>query len=96
MPLEKYVLLIDAEPLSNKRNPKFLATPAGIAFLKKIHTCAPLPERDLSTKGSASINLKSFHYYDRMYPSQDVANGIGNLIALPLKDRHLKMEIVLS
>ena len=38
----------------------------------------------LLDKGSASINLKSFHYYDRMYPSQDVASSIGNLIALPL------------
>lgn len=41
-------------------------------------------------KGSASINLKSFHYYDRMYLSQDTANGIGNLIALPLQGEVLK------
>lgn len=26
----------------------------------------------LLDKGSASVNMKSFHYYDRMYPSQDV------------------------
>lgn len=39
----------------------------------------------LLDKGSASINLKSFQYYDRMYPSQDVASSIGNLIALPLQ-----------
>lgn len=44
----------------------------------------------LLDKGSASINLKSFHYYDRMYPSQDVASSIGNLIALPLQGRALK------
>ena len=44
----------------------------------------------LLDKGSVSINLKSFHYYDRMYPSQDVANGIGNLIALPLQGQALK------
>ena len=44
----------------------------------------------LLDKGSASINLKSFHYYDRMYPSQDVTSGIGNLIALPLQGRALK------
>ena len=44
----------------------------------------------LLDKGSASINLKSFHYYDRMYPSQDVANGIGNIIALPLQGQALK------
>ena len=41
-------------------------------------------------KGSSSINLKSFHYYDRMYPSQDVASSIGNLIALPLQGQALK------
>ena len=44
----------------------------------------------LLDKGSASINLKSFHYYDRMYPSQDAAGSIGNLIALPLQGRALK------
>ena len=44
----------------------------------------------LLDKGSASINLKSFHYYDRMYPSQDVASRIGNLIALPLQGQALK------
>ncbi len=36
----------------------------------------------LLDKGMMSVNLRSFHYYDRMYPSQDVSNGIGNLIAL--------------
>lgn len=44
----------------------------------------------LLDKGSASINLKSFHYYDRMYPSQNVASSIGNLIALPLQGQALK------
>lgn len=44
----------------------------------------------LLDKGSASINLKSFQYYDRMYPSQDVASSIGNLIALPLQGQALK------
>lgn len=44
----------------------------------------------LLDRGSASINLKSFHYYDRMYPSQDTAGSIGNLIALPLQGRALK------
>lgn len=38
----------------------------------------------LLDKGATTINLKTFRYYDRMYPSQDVANTIGNLIALPL------------
>lgn len=36
--------------------------------------------------------MKSFHYYDRMYPSQDVASSIGNLIALPLQGQALKKE----
>mgnify|MGYP002508454035 CR=1 FL=1 len=44
----------------------------------------------LLDKGSDSINLKSFRYYDRMYPSQDVASSIGNLIALPLQGQALK------
>lgn len=44
----------------------------------------------LLDKGSSLINLQSFHYYDRMYPSQDVANSIGNLIALPLQGQALK------
>ena len=44
----------------------------------------------LLDKGSASINLKSFRYYDRMYPSQDVASSIGNLVALPLQGQALK------
>ena len=44
----------------------------------------------LLDKGSNSINLKSFHYYDRMYPSQDVASRIGNLVALPLQGQALK------
>lgn len=44
----------------------------------------------LLDKGSSSINLKSFRYYDRMYPSQDAASSIGNLIALPLQGQALK------
>lgn len=44
----------------------------------------------LLDKGSASINMKSFCYYDRMYPSQDVASSIGNLIALPMQGQALK------
>ena len=38
-----------SKPLSSKRKPKFLAKDAAIGFLKKIHTCAPLPDLDLST-----------------------------------------------
>jgi len=44
----------------------------------------------LLDKGASSVNLKSFHYYDRMYPSQDMANSIGNLVALPLQGLALK------
>lgn len=44
----------------------------------------------LLEKGAASINLKSFRFYDRMFPSQDEAKSIGNLIALPLQGQMLK------
>ena len=44
----------------------------------------------LLDKGQESINMKSFQYYDRMYPCQDVASSIGNLIALPLQGQALK------
>jgi len=40
--------------------------------------------------GASSINLPSFKYYDRMYPSQDVLSKLGNLVALPLQGRALK------
>lgn len=45
----------------------------------------------LLDKGAASINLKSFHSYDRMYPSQDMARTLGNLVALPLQGQAVKM-----
>lgn len=44
----------------------------------------------LLDRGQASINMKSFEYYDRMYPCQDAAGSIGNLIALPLQGQALK------
>ncbi len=44
----------------------------------------------LLDKGSKEINLTSFHYYDRMYPSQDAASNLGNLVALPLQGQALK------
>lgn len=44
----------------------------------------------LLDKGMMSVNLRSFHYYDRIYPSQDISNGIGNLIALPLQGDALR------
>ena len=44
----------------------------------------------LLDRGAASINLPSFKYYDRMYPSQDVLSKLGNLVALPLQGRALR------
>ena len=44
----------------------------------------------LLDRGQYSINVKSFKYYDRLYPCQDVASSIGNLIALPLQGQALK------
>lgn len=44
----------------------------------------------LLEKGQTEFNLKSFKYYDRMYPCQDYSDGVGNLIALPLQGQALK------
>ena len=44
----------------------------------------------LLDRGASSINLPSFKYYDRMYPSQDVLSKLGNLVALPLQGQALK------
>lgn len=46
----------------------------------------------LLKKGAEAVNLKSFHYYDRMIPMQDhlPQGGLGNLIALPLQGQALK------
>ena len=46
----------------------------------------------LLEKGAESVNLKSFKYYDRMIPTQDVLpeGGLGNVIALPLQGQALK------
>ena len=44
----------------------------------------------LLDKGASTINLRSFQYYDRLYPSQDISDGIGNLIALPLQGQALQ------
>ena len=45
----------------------------------------------LLDRGASSINLTTFRYYDRMYPSQDAANSLGNLIALPLQGQPLRL-----
>ena len=44
----------------------------------------------LLDKGMLSYNLKTFKYYDRMYPCQDNTNSLGNLVALPLQGRALR------
>ena len=46
----------------------------------------------LLTKGSESVNLKNFSFYDRMIPMQDhLQEGmLGNLVALPLQGQALK------
>ena len=44
----------------------------------------------LLDKGCESINLTSFRFYDRMYPSQDSVQSLGNLVALPLQGQALK------
>ena len=46
----------------------------------------------LLEKGAEQVSLKSFKYYDRMLPAQDVLpeGGIGNLIALPLQGKALR------
>lgn len=46
----------------------------------------------LLTKGSETVNLKNFKYYDRMIPTQDylTEGGLGNLIALPLQGQAMK------
>lgn len=46
----------------------------------------------LVTKGSESVSLKSFRYYDRLMPMQDSLpdGGLGNLIALPLQGQAVK------
>lgn len=46
----------------------------------------------LLTKGSDSVSLKNFRYYDRMIPAQDHLSegGLGNLIALPLQGKALE------
>lgn len=44
----------------------------------------------LLDKGALSVNIKSFNYYDRMYPTQDYSDGIGNLIALPMQGQALR------
>lgn len=45
----------------------------------------------LLDKGCEVINLTSFRFYDRMYPSQDSSAQLGNLVALPLQGAALKM-----
>ncbi|MDD3363274.1 MAG: hypothetical protein PHW34_16575 [Hespellia sp.] len=63
----------------------FFDKPISAALVRKFGTA-------LLDKGAEQINLKSFKYYDRMLPAQDVLSegGLGNLIALPLQGKALK------
>lgn len=53
----------------------------------------------LINKGSESVNLKNFNFYDRMIPTQDHLPinrktgkpGLGNMVALPLQGRAMTM-----
>lgn len=47
----------------------------------------------LLDKGAEQVNLRSFKYYDRMLPAQDLLSeysAVGNLIALPLQGKALQ------
>ncbi|WP_028235536.1 TOTE conflict system archaeo-eukaryotic primase domain-containing protein [Pseudobutyrivibrio sp. MD2005] len=61
--------------LFNEQVPASLARNFGFALLEK---------------GASEVNLTSFKFYDRMYPSQDVLSKLGNLVALPLQGQALK------
>lgn len=63
----------------------FFDSPISASLVRKFGTT-------LLDKGAEQVNLKSFKYYDRMLPAQDVLpeGGVGNLIALPLQGRALK------
>ncbi|MGN0339571.1 MAG: TOTE conflict system archaeo-eukaryotic primase domain-containing protein [Lachnospira sp.] len=63
----------------------FFDNPIPASLVRKFGTA-------LLDKGAEQVNLKSFKYYDRMLPAQDVLQegGVGNLIALPLQGKALK------
>jgi len=63
----------------------FFDKPISAALVRKFGTA-------LLDKGAEQVNLKSFKYYDRMLPAQDMLpeGGVGNLIALPLQGKALK------
>lgn len=63
----------------------FFDKPISAALVRKFGTA-------LLDKGAEQVNLKSFKYYDRMLPAQDIISegGVGNLIALPLQGKALK------
>ncbi len=44
----------------------------------------------LLEKGAESVNIPAFRYYDRMRPAQDVTEGLGDCIALPLQGQALQ------
>lgn len=63
----------------------FFDKPISAALVRKFGTA-------LLDKGAEQVNLKSFKYYDRMLPAQDILSegGLGNLIALPLQGKALE------
>lgn len=63
----------------------FFDKPISAALVRRFGTA-------LLDKGAEQVNLKSFKYYDRMLPAQDILpeGGVGNLIALPLQRKALK------
>ena len=63
----------------------FFDKPISATLVRKFGTA-------LLDKGAEQVNMKSFKYYDRMLPAQDVLpeGGVGNLIALPLQGKALK------
>ena len=67
----------------------FFDTPIEAALARKFGNT-------LLDKGAETVNLKSFRYYDRMIPTQDILNDgeVGNLIALPLQEAGVKVTIV--
>ncbi len=62
----------------------FFDKPIPAALVRKFGTA-------LLDRGAEQVNLKSFKYYDRMLPAQDMLpeDGVGNLIALPLQGKAL-------
>ena len=66
---------MEVEPLSNRRNPKFLAVAAGIAFLKKIHTWAGTDYTITAATNGYTIKFAKA-YADTAATHQRVRDGV--------------------